>query len=179
MEEILWIIALIAIRALFGRNKKEGEKRATARKQRTSGQIGVPAKATIKEQKRAKPKKTSIESYFKDMAQEIKKQQDVLAQKTKQAQRERKDAKADVQPFESIEEPVVKVDKKASGAQRESAYYFEEKEHEKKKTYEIVHAAEEAAVKGPFESLFESPNEIVKGIIYSEVLSKPKSLRKN
>ena len=161
---------------ILGKGKKKArEQKAQARRQGKGNQADIKAK----EQKSAKPKKTSIESYFKDMAQEIKKQQDILAQKTKQAQRDSVDVKADVQPFESIEEPVVKVDKKASRAQREGAYYFEEREHEKKNTAEIVHMAEKAAVKSPFESLFESPNEIVKGIIYSEVLSKPKSLRKN
>ena len=172
MEDILWIIALIVISNILGKGKKRAkEQQAQARRQRTKGQTGAPAKAKGTELMDA-PKKKSIESYFKDMAQEVKRQQDMLAQKEKPA------ADVDIKPFESIEEPVGKTEKKANKTQREGAYYFEEREHEKKETVEHVWS-ETAEYEKPFESLFESPNDIVKGIVYSEILSKPKALRKD
>ncbi len=174
MEDILWIIALIVISNILGKGKKRArEQQAQARRQRTKDQISAPAKAKEREIMDA-PKKKSIESYFKDMAQEIKRQQDMLAQKAQQEK-----PAVDVKPFESIEVPVEKTEKKAKKTQREGAYYFDKRELEKKKTVEPLHSAETAEAENPFESLFESPNDIVKGIIYSEILSKPRSLRKD
>ena len=72
MEDILWIIALIVISNILGKGKKRAkEQQVQARKQRTKGQTSISVKAKGTEPAGSTPKK-SIESYFKDMAQEIK-----------------------------------------------------------------------------------------------------------
>ena len=142
------------------------------RKKGKSNQTGKTVqKPQIKKQVVHDKRKLSIEEYFKDMAQELKKQQEILAKKAQEGYAG-KPKEAD--ETGEIEKAQVK---KTEKVQREGAYYF--KDEHKNKRKEVSYEDLETKTRDSFESLFESPQDVVKGIIYSEILSKPKGLRKN
>ncbi|MZQ76348.1 MAG: hypothetical protein GT589_09390 [Peptoclostridium sp.] len=155
MEGILWIIFLIIINNIFGK-KKTG---TAARKP----QLPQP-------QRKSKPAARGIEDYFKEIAQKVQEQYQLETQP----------------PVGEMQEEVFQPAREGESVKAKSFV---------KKQQSVKSDAVSMAAAAPFEhdeshpiygksrissgsGLFDKREDIARGIIYSEILSKPLSMRK-
>lgn len=155
MEGILWIIFLIIINNIFGK-KKTG---TVARKPQPS-----------QSQRKPKPAARGIEDYFKEIAQKVQEQYQletkppVGGMQNEEFQPAREGEPVEAKPFVKKQQSV-----KVGTVSMASTAPFEHDE-----SHPIYGKSQISSGSG----LFDKREDIARGIIYSEILSKPLSLRK-
>lgn len=154
MEGILWIIFLIIISNIFGK-KKTG---TVARKPQPS-----------QSQRKPKPAARGIEDYFKEIAQKVQEQYHLETQPPIGEMRQEVFQPArEGEPVKS--KPLVKeksVKSETAGMAAVAPYEYDE-------SHPIYGKSRISSGSG----LFDKREDIARGIIYSEILQKPLSLRK-